>query len=61
MDQDGVPININGTTHNTVIDRRRFTYENVIEVEDSIDGLPGEYSCAVNNRFGTSNSTTGKG
>ncbi len=64
--KDGVPMNMTGTAHKLtqiVIDRSRSTYKNYLEVEDSIDKLPGEYSCAVNNIFGNSSEATitGKG
>ena len=55
--KDDVPLSINGTTHTltqTILDRRRSTYKNVLVIEDSVDRLPGEYSCAVSNLFGTS-------
>ena len=64
--KDGIPMNMTGTSHKltqTVIDRSRSTYKNVLEVDGSVDKLPGEYSCAVGNIFGISAKATitGKG
>ena len=64
--KDNSTLHIDGATYKmtqTVTNRTSSTYENVLIIEDSIDSLPGEYSCAVANVFGISNKeiTTGKG
>ena len=57
--KDGDTLDIDGEkykTYQTVTNRRTSTYENtlVVDDDDDIEDIPGNYTCRVTNRFGSS-------
>ena len=55
--KDGDTLDIDGVkykTYQTVTDRRSSTYENTLVVDDVIENIPGNYTCRVTNRLGSS-------
>ena len=58
---NGTELTIDGTIYHqtqSVIDRRRSTYENLLNVSITTDTTPGIYGCTVTNRLGISNMET---
>ena len=55
--KDGDTLDIDGVkykTYQTVTNRRTSTYQNTLVVDDDIKNIPGNYTCRVTNRFGSS-------
>ena len=55
--KDGDTLDIDGEkykTYQTVTNRRTSTYQNTLVVDDDTENIPGNYTCRVTNRVGSS-------